>query len=174
MNQKSGSGKLVGGIILCVVGAFNALLGFIFGLVGIVFLANPESTDMTVNGETLHGEEAVEAAKSMGTTLAVVGLVFVIIFAVCLFFAIKLFKANKLAKQAAAMQYQNYQYANGQYANPQFQNQAYMNNQYANPQMPGQNQFAGTTQNNMNYQNNQFQNQTYTNNQYPNQYPNQQ
>ena len=63
MNQKSGSGKLVGGIILCVVGAFNALLGFIFGLVGIVFLANPESADMTVNGETLHGEEAVEAAN---------------------------------------------------------------------------------------------------------------
>ena len=134
MNQKSGSGKLVGGIILCVVGAFNAFLGFIFGLVGIVFLANPESADMTVNGETLHGEEAVEAAKSMGTTLAIVGLVFVIIFAVCLFFAIKLFKANKLAKQAAAMQYQNYQYANGQYVNPQFQNQAYMNNQYANQQ----------------------------------------
>ena len=97
MNQKSGSGKLVGGIILCVVGAFNALLGFIFGLVGIVFLANPESTDMTVNGETLHGEEAVEAAKSMGTTLAIVGLVFVIIFAVCLFFAIKLFKANNFS-----------------------------------------------------------------------------
>ena len=168
MNQNSGSGKLVGGIILCVVGAFNAFLGFIFGLVGIVFLANPESADMTVNGETLHGEEAVEAAKSMGTTLAIVGLVFVIIFAVCLFFAIKLFKANKLAKQAA-MQYQNYQYANGQYVNPQFQNQAYMNNQYANPQMPGQNQFAGTAQNNMNYQNNQFQNQTYMNNQYPNQ-----
>lgn len=159
MNQKSGSGKLVGGIILCIVGAFNAFLGFIFGLVGIMFLANPESADMTVNGETLHGEEAVEAAKSMGTTLAIVGLVFVIIFAVCLFFAIKLFKANNLAKQAAAMQYQNYQYPNGQFANPQ----------YANPQMPGQNQFAGTAQNNMNYQNNQFQNQTYMNNQYPNQ-----
>ena len=55
MNQNNGVGRVIFGVASFILAGVNGILGLIFSIIGGVFLADPESVNVTVNGRVLTG-----------------------------------------------------------------------------------------------------------------------
>ena len=124
MVQKSGTGKLVGGCVAAIVGFFSFITGIICLPMGIIFGIDPYNVNINVNGETLYGEEAAEAALKAASVLKTVGTVAIILGIAAIILAIVLIVGYNKIKKENAMAMQQYGYG--------------MQNQYC-----GQNQYGG-------------------------------
>ena len=147
MNQKSNTWKVILGIISAMLAFGNAISAVVFIVLGSIFVSNQDRMDsITVNGEEVTGEEAVELAGKLGKTFLGIGGVTAVLFIAFLVLCIVLLKKASKAKK---------QMQNGAYYNNM--NQRGYNGQM-NGQMNGQfNQMnqGFNNQNRFNGQNNQ-------------------
>lgn len=88
MQQKNGTGKLVGGILCAMLAFFNFIPALICLLMGFIYGANPAEVDITINGEKLYGAEAVDAALKLSAIFKTIGTVTLIIGALCVILAV--------------------------------------------------------------------------------------
>ena len=106
MQQKKANGKLIGGVLSSAGAGFNLLLGIIFSILGISFKVAKESADITVNGQQLTGQAAVEAEEKLGSIFLGVGVVFLVIMVILVILSIFLLMAYKKQNKEDAMAYQ--------------------------------------------------------------------
>ena len=64
---------LVAAIVTGCLSVIPGFLGLLFLTLGIVFRLNPYNTNITINGVTLHGEEAAAEALKLGKIFLGVG-----------------------------------------------------------------------------------------------------
>ena len=88
MQQKNANAFLVGGVIAGVMTMFLGIIGFVFKLIGVIYVNNPDEVEVTINGRVLQGEEAAEMALKVGNVMSTVGGVILIgtavLFVICL------------------------------------------------------------------------------------------
>ncbi|MBO6297359.1 MAG: hypothetical protein J6N53_00820 [Lachnospiraceae bacterium] len=89
----------VNGIVWGGISFISGIVGVVFFVVGRIFVANPEGGTMTVNGQVLEGEEAIEAACKLGNTFSVIGIVLVIVAVVLLVVSLVLFRVYSIRKK---------------------------------------------------------------------------
>lgn len=155
MNQSKGTGKLIGGIFCGILAVINLLLFLVFGVTAIAIKSEPELIEESLAAQG-YGPELMGPVTSVINGFAIFAFaVMVIMIILCVKLCGAYSKQSKLAKQNAAMgynQFQNGQMPNGQFQNQQFANQQYTNQQYTNQQFQnGQTtggQFSGQNQNN--------------------------
>jgi hypothetical protein len=73
MEKTKGIGFLIGSIISALVAFPSVIVGSTFLIIGAVFSANPAGVDISYQGETLHGAEAVEMAEKLGGIFMAIG-----------------------------------------------------------------------------------------------------
>lgn len=155
MNQSKGTGKLIGGIFCGILAVINLLLFLVFGVTAIAIKSEPEMIEESLAAQG-YGPELMGPVTSVINGFAIFAFaVMVIMIILCVMLCKSYSKQSKLAKQNAAMgynQFQNGQMPYGQAQNQQFANQQYTNQQYTNQQFQnGQTtggQFSGQNQNN--------------------------
>lgn len=160
MNQSKGTGKLVGGIIAGIVAGINLLIFLLFGMTALAIKSDPDLIRASLAEQGYDTPELFDMVVSIVNGIALFTFVVAVAMLVlCVVLCKSYSKQAKLAKQNAAMgynQYQNPQFQNQQFQNPQFQNQQFQNPQYQNQQFQnGQTsngqfsgQFSGQNQNN--------------------------
>ena len=153
MNQSKGTGKLVGGIFCGIIAVINLLLFLVFGFTAIAIKSEPELIEESLAAQG-YGPELMGPVTSVINGFAIFAFaIMVIMIILCVKLCGAYSKQSKLAKQNAAMGYnqfqngqmpygqaQNQQYTNQQYTNQQFQNQQFQNGQTVGGQFSGQNQ----------------------------------
>ena len=100
MQKSKNIGFMIGGAISGVVAMVVGIVGFVFRLIGTVFVSDPEHVTMTVNGEVLHGKEAAEAALKLGNVFVILGggmiIAALILLAICIALLIVYFSRKNL------------------------------------------------------------------------------
>ncbi|SCY23512.1 hypothetical protein [Butyrivibrio sp. INlla14] len=160
MNQSKGTGKLVGGIFCGIIAVINLLLFLVFGVTAIAIKSEPELIEESLAAQG-YGPELMGPVTSVINGFAIFAFaIMVIMIILCVKLCGAYSKQAKLAKQNAAMGYNQFQngqmpygqmpngqFQNQQFANQQFQNQQFQNQQFQNGQTTG-GQFSGQNQNN--------------------------
>ena len=121
MNQSKGTGKLVGGIFCGIIAVINLLLFIVFGFTAIAIKSEPELVEESLAAQG-YGPELMGPVTSVINGFAIFAFaVMVIMIILCVKLCGAYSKQSKLAKQNAAMGYNQFQ--NGQMPYGQAQNQ---------------------------------------------------
>ncbi|WP_026653052.1 hypothetical protein [Butyrivibrio proteoclasticus] len=145
MPQKSGTGRLVGGIISTILAVILGFPGVILTLFSLIFvIGSPIMDSFELNGEMYYGDEASKMALSTGGKMLIVALILDAFVVGFVFLAVKLFKGyakiereNQMARQYGMYPnaYQNQQVYG---MNPPTGQQVYgLNNQFQGQQAYG-------------------------------------